>query len=245
MLNIHNLKVKLANKDNEILSGVNLEIKENEIHAIMGRNGSGKSTLAQTIMGSTSYEVTSGDILFNGKSILALSPTEKSLQGIFLSFQHPSEIPGVSILGYLRMIYNKRAAKPLSPIAFKKYIQEKLDLLGIPKEFLNRYFNEGFSGGEKKRMEMLQMLVVEPKLAILDEVDSGLDVDSLKIVSKAVTYLHETTGMAVLLITHYTRILKYIEPDFVHIMDTGIISKTGDKNLAHKIEEVGYEELRS
>lgn len=238
MLNVKNLKVKV--EDKEVLKGVNLVVEPGKVEALMGQNGSGKSTLAQTLMGSPIYTVTEGHVDFDGKNLLELETNERAKQGLFLSFQYPSEVPGVNILSYLRLIYNNKHDQKLSPIAFKKYIKEKLDLLDIKEDFLTRYLNDGFSGGEKKRMEMLQMLVLEPKLSILDEIDSGLDVDAMKLVSKAVNYLVKEKGMSVLIITHYTRILKYIEPDKVHIMQDGVIIKSGDKSLAHQLEEMGF-----
>jgi Fe-S cluster assembly ATP-binding protein len=239
MLNIKDLKVKVEGK--KVLNGVNLEITENRIHALMGQNGSGKSTLSQTIMGNPIYKVASGQIVFEGKNLLNDKPEERAKKGIFLSFQYPSEVPGVGVSSYLRLIYNNSHNEKLSPVKFRALIEEKLKLLGIKEEMLHRSLNEGFSGGEKKKMEMLQMLIIEPKLAILDEVDSGLDVDALKTVAKAVNYLKDKNKMSVLVITHYARILKYLEPDFVHIMKEGQIVKSGDKNLAREIEEKGYQ----
>ena len=241
MLEIKNLKVNI--EDKEVLKGVNLEIEANKIHALMGQNGSGKSTLAQTLMGHPGYKVVGGDVKFNGKNLLELEPNERSLAGLFLSFQYPSEIAGVTISSFLRMIYNKSHSTNLTTVLFRKFLTDKLALLEIKEDFMNRYLNEGFSGGEKKRMEMLQMLVLEPKLAILDETDSGLDVDAVKIVAKCINALKAQTNMSVLLITHYPRILKFIEPDRVHIMQDGEISQTGDKSLAHEIEEKGYVKL--
>lgn len=238
MIKVSDLSVKIEDKD--ILKGVDLEVFPNKVHALMGQNGSGKSTLAQVIMGSPFYTVTQGVITFGGKNIIDVSPNERSLEGIFLSFQYPSEVPGVSIQNYLRMIYNKKNSTSLSPAAFRKILAEKMDVLEIKEDFMNRSLNEGFSGGEKKRMEMLQMLLLEPKVVILDEVDSGLDIDAIKIVSKAVNYLKEKSNSSILIITHYTRILNYIEPEFVHIMSDGKIVKEGGKDLAYKLEEHGY-----
>jgi len=238
LLKIADLKAHIDDK--EILKGVNLEVLQGKTHALMGKNGSGKSTLAQVLMGNPTYEVSEGTVFLEGSSLLELEPEERAHLGVFLSFQYPSEVTGVNVGSYLRLIYNKSHEKPLSPIKFREYIKDKLELLNIKDDFLTRYLNDGFSGGEKKRMEMLQMLILEPKLAILDEVDSGLDVDAVKIVSKAVNYLKEKNGMTVLIITHYTRILKYIEPDYVHIMSEGLIVNTGTKELAHELEEKGY-----
>ncbi len=241
MLNIKNLKVSIDSKN--ILNGVTLAIENGQIAALMGQNGSGKSTLAQTLMGHANYKVVGGKVTFDGKDILNMSPDARALAGIFLSFQYPSEIPGVTISSFLRMIYNKKNKTTLTPVVFRKLLKEKAALLDIKEELFDRYLNDGFSGGEKKRMEMLQMLVLEPKLAILDETDSGLDIDALKIVAKSVTTLKEKTGMSVLLITHYTRVLKYIEPDLVCIMKDGVIAKSGDKKLAHEIEDKGYGQI--
>jgi Fe-S cluster assembly ATP-binding protein len=238
MLTVKGLKVSI--EDKEILKGVDILVETNKIHALMGQNGSGKSTLAQTLMGHPLYEVTLGSAVFEGKDLFSMEPNERSLAGLFLSFQYPSEVQGATISSYLRMLYNKRHENKLSPVAFKKLLKEKMEILGIKEEFMGRYLNDGFSGGEKKRMEILQMLVVEPKLAILDEVDSGLDVDAIKVVAKAVNHLVKEKGMAVMIITHYTRVLNYIEPDKVHIMQDGAIVKEGGKDLAHKLEELGF-----
>lgn len=242
MLKITNLKVKV--EDKEIIKGLNLEIKRGEIHALMGPNGSGKSTLAQSLMGHPKYEVTHGEVLLEGKNILEMDTTERAKAGIFLAFQYPSEITGVTIASFLRLVYNNKmkaiGGKELSPVAFRKVLKEKMDQLKMDENFMNRYLNEGFSGGEKKRCEILQMVILEPKLVILDETDSGLDIDALKIVSEGVTKLHKETGMAALVITHYTRILKYIKPDFVHVMKEGRIVKEGGHDLADELEAKGY-----
>jgi Fe-S cluster assembly ATP-binding protein len=238
MLDIKDLKVTVEGK--KVLNGVDLEISENSIHSLMGQNGSGKSTLAQTIMGNPAYEVTGGKVEFNKQDVLKLKPEERSKLGIFLSFQYPSEVSGVSVQSYLRLLYNNSHEERLSPVKFREHLFQKAEILGIKKEMLGRSLNEGFSGGEKKKMEMLQMLILEPMFAILDEVDSGLDIDALKIVSKAVNYLKEKNKMSVLVITHYARILKYLEPDLVHIMKDGQIVRSGGKELAHELEEKGY-----
>ncbi|MBI2414866.1 Fe-S cluster assembly ATPase SufC [candidate division WWE3 bacterium] len=238
MLKIKQLKVNTDNK--EILKGINLTINKNEVHVLMGPNGSGKSTLAQTLMGHPNYHVTDGEIIFEDKNLLELKSNERALSGLFLSFQYPSEVTGVSITNFLRTIYNKKNAVKLSPIKFREILQEKMSILGISQDFTSRYLNEGFSGGEKKKMEMLQMLIMEPKLAILDELDSGLDIDALKTVSEAVNYLRTTTNMSVLVITHYTRILNYIIPDFVHVIKDGVLVKSGGKELADELEQQGY-----
>jgi len=238
MLEIKNLHVKTADK--EIVKGLDLKIGENQIHAIMGPNGSGKSTLASTLMGHPGYEVTEGSVSFMNEDLLEMEPSERAQKGLFLSFQYPSEVEGVNITSYLRMIYNKSRDQKVSPIKFREILKEKMEILDIKDEFVNRYLNDGFSGGEKKRMEMLQMLVLEPKLAILDETDSGLDVDALKVVSKAVNFLVEKNQMSVIVITHYTRILNYIKPEFVHVLKDGRIIKEGGEELAHEIESSGY-----
>jgi len=238
MLQAINLAVNVGEK--EILKGLTLNISDGTVHALMGPNGSGKSTLAQTIMGHPNYSVTGGTVVFDGDSILELSPDKRALKGIFLSFQYPSEIDGVTVSNFLRLIYNKTHEVALSPAVFRKTLLEKMRILGMDEEFMHRYLNQGFSGGEKKRMEILQMLLLEPKLVILDEVDSGLDVDALRFVSEAVNHLHREKGTTVLLITHYTRILKYVVPDYVHIIQNGVITKTGGKELAVELEEKGY-----
>lgn len=240
MLKIKDLHVEI--EDKEILKGLNLEVPAGEVHVLMGPNGSGKSTLAQTLMGHPAYTVTSGSVDFEGKDLLEMEPSERSLAGLFLSFQYPSEIPGVSIANFLRMVYNKRHSDQpaLPPVKFRDLLKEKMAILNMDESFMTRYLNEGFSGGEKKRMEMLQMLVLEPSLAVLDETDSGLDIDALKVVSDAVNYLKREKNMGVLVITHYTRILNHISPDFVHVIKDGKIVKSGDKALADELEAQGY-----
>ena len=239
MLKIKDLKVSINDLDLKILKGVDLEVKERKVTVLMGPNGSGKSTLAQALMGHPMYEV-EGTVTFEGEDLLEQEPDERALNGLFLSFQYPSEVTGVTISSFLRLIYNKRHNQKLTPIKFRQLLSEKMKLLNMDEGFMHRYLNEGFSGGEKKRMEMLQMLVLEPKLAILDETDSGLDVDALKVVGKAVNYLMKEKGMTVFLITHYTRILKYIEPDTVYVMQDGKITQQGGKQLAHDLEDSGY-----
>jgi Fe-S cluster assembly ATP-binding protein len=238
MLKIDGLKTEIEGK--EILKGIDLSINKGEIHVLMGPNGSGKSTLAQVLMGHPRYEVSSGSVEFLGKDLLDMEPDERSLVGLFLSFQYPSEVEGVSVTNYLRMIYNKRHDKKLSPVKFRELLREKIKILGIEKDFMSRYLNEGFSGGEKKKMEMLQMLVLEPRLAILDEVDSGLDIDAVKVVADTANYLHDKKDTTLLVITHYTRILKYIDPDHVHVMQDGVIVSSGGSELADELEEKGY-----
>ena len=226
----------------EIVNGLNLDVKEGEIAALMGPNGSGKTTIANVIMGNPKYKVEKGEIFYKGKNILNLKVNERAKLGIFLSFQHPHEIPGLSIGNFLRTAYNSLNDKKISVIAFRKILEEKMNLLKIDKSFINRYLNEGFSGGEKKRMEILQLAVLNPNLAIIDEADSGADIDSLKIISKGINMLNKENNMGVLLITHYNRILKYVKPDKVYVMVNGKIVDSGDYKLADEIEEKGYKE---
>jgi len=238
MLQIKNLQVSVEEKT--ILQGLNLDVGDGEVHVLMGPNGSGKSTLAQTLMGNPSYIVKDGVASFNGKNLLDMDPSQRSLEGIFLSFQYPSEVPGVKVESFLRLIYNKHKPEKLSPIKFRQLLKEKLSLLKLDESFTQRYLNDGFSGGEKKRMEMLQMLVLEPKLAILDEIDSGLDVDAIKVLAKVINYLKEKDEMSVLLITHYSRILKNIGVDKISVMKRGAIVQDGGRDLAEELEEHGY-----
>jgi Fe-S cluster assembly ATP-binding protein len=242
MLNIHNLKAEIDGKS--ILKGIDLQINPGEVHAIMGPNGSGKSTLSSVIAGREEYEVTDGRILFEGEDIGELAPEERAHRGIFLSFQYPVEIPGVSVTNFIKSAINEtRKAKGLDPMHAKEMLQkmrEKMELLEMNREFMNRGINDGFSGGEKKRNEIFQMAMLEPKLAILDETDSGLDIDALKIVANGVNKLR-TSENAVLLITHYQRLLEYIVPDFVHVLYQGKIVKSGDKSLALELEAKGYD----
>lgn len=242
MLNIHNLKAEIDGKS--ILKGIDLQINPGEVHAIMGPNGSGKSTLSSVIAGREEYEVTDGSILFEGEDIAELAPEERAHRGIFLSFQYPVEIPGVSVTNFIKSAINEtRKAKGLDPMPAKEMLQkmrEKMELLEMNREFMNRGINDGFSGGEKKRNEIFQMAMLEPKLAILDETDSGLDIDALKIVANGVNKLR-TSENAVLLITHYQRLLEYIVPDFVHVLYKGKIVKSGDKSLALELEAKGYD----
>ncbi|MGJ3251541.1 MAG: Fe-S cluster assembly ATPase SufC [Elainellaceae cyanobacterium] len=227
-----------------ILKGLNLEVKAGEIHAIMGPNGSGKSTFSKVIAGHPDYKVTGGEIVFEGQNLLDLEAEERARGGIFLAFQYPLEIPGVSNLDFLRVAYNARrkhqGLEELDAFDFDELVQEKLDVVKMNASFLNRSVNEGFSGGEKKRNEILQMALLEPKLAILDETDSGLDIDALKIVANGVNQLTNPDNSTIL-ITHYQRLLNYIQPDFVHVMDQGRIVKTGSKELALELEERGYD----
>ncbi len=241
MLEIKNLHAKI--EDKPILKGINLTVKPGEIHAIMGPNGSGKSTLSQVIAGRDSYEVTEGDILFNGESILEMEPEERAWVGLFMAFQYPVEIPGVSNAYFLRTALNakrKNLGLPeLDAMEFMKYIKEKMTSIGLDPSMLSRAVNEGFSGGEKKRNEIFQMAVLEPKIGILDETDSGLDIDALKIVSEGVNML-KNSERSFVLVTHYQRILNYITPDYVHVLMNGKIVKSGGKELALQLEQEGY-----
>ncbi len=227
-----------------ILKGVNLTLRAGEVHAIMGRNGSGKSTLSKVLSGHPAYQVTGGEVFFQGKALLDIEPEERARQGIFLAFQYPLEIPGVTNLDFLRVSCNSRrkaqGLDELDAFDFEDLIQEKLKIVKMDPSFLSRSVNEGFSGGEKKRNEILQMALLEPTLAILDETDSGLDIDALKIVADGVNQL-KTNDNALLLITHYQRLLDYIHPDFVHVMHAGQIIRTGDKSLALELEAQGYD----
>jgi len=244
MLEIQNLMTSI--NDKEILRGVNLNIKKGEIHAIMGTNGSGKSTLSKVLTGHPAYKVTNGDIFFEGKNITDFLPEERSKLGIFLAFQYPVEIPGVSNEEFLRTAYNLKRKnanlEPLNPLDFLVILKKKLEISNLSIDFLNRNVNEGFSGGEKKRNEILQMSVLDPKLSILDEADSGLDIDALKNLSTAINNFMNK-DKSIILITHYQRLLDYIKPDFVHIMHKGKIIKTGDASLAFTLEKQGYEWL--
>jgi len=245
MLKIKNLYAGIEGK--QILRGINLEVKKGEVHAIMGPNGSGKSTLSAVIAGNDTYEVLEGDILFDDESILDLAPEERAHKGIFMSFQYPIEIPGVSTTNFIKTAINaKRKALGLEDLPAKemlKMLREKSQLLEMDRKILSRSLNEGFSGGEKKRNEIFQMAMLEPKLSILDETDSGLDIDALKIVANGVNKLR-TKDNAVILITHYQRLLDYIVPDFVHVLHDGKIVKSGGKELAHELEEKGYDWLK-
>jgi Fe-S cluster assembly ATP-binding protein len=246
MLSVKNLHAGIEEKD--ILKGINLDIKAGEVHAIMGPNGSGKSTLSSVIAGKEEYEVTHGDIDLNGASILEMDPEERAHEGVFLSFQYPIEIPGVSVTNFIKTAINEtRKAKGLEDMPASdmlKMIREKAELLEIDRKFLSRSLNVGFSGGEKKRNEIFQMAMLEPKLAILDETDSGLDIDALRIVANGVNKLRSEDN-AVLVITHYHRILEYIVPDLVHVLMDGKIVNTGGKELAMELEEKGYDWLKA
>ena len=241
LLKINNLKTKI--EDKEILKGLNLEVGKGEIHVIMGPNGAGKSTLAYTLMGHPRYEVIDGEMEFDGEVINELGGDERGKRGIFLSFQYPEEIPGVSVEDFLRTAKSAVSGKPQRVMAFKRLLSEKMELLDMKEEYASRYLNQGFSGGEKKKNEMLQMAVLEPKLAILDETDSGLDVDAIRIVAKGVKELANENN-SIIVITHYNKILEYLNPDFVHIMLDGKIVKTGDISLANEIDVKGYDEIK-
>ena len=245
MLQVKNLHASI--NDKEILKGINLEIKAGEVHAIMGPNGSGKSTLSAVIAGKEEYEVTEGSVILNNEDLADFAPEERAHKGIFLSFQYPIEIPGVTVTNFIKTAINaNRKAKGLEDLPAKdmlKLIREKADLLEIDRKFLSRSLNEGFSGGEKKRNEIFQMAMLEPKLAILDETDSGLDIDALKVVANGVNKL-KSEDNAVLVITHYQRLLDYIVPDFVHVLHNGKIVKSGGKELALELEEKGYDWLK-
>ena len=241
MLEIKNLKAQIEGKT--ILNGVNLKVNKGEVHAIMGPNGSGKSTLSSVIAGNEDYEVSSGSITYEGDDLLEMAPEDRSHRGVFLSFQYPVEIPGLSVSNFIKTAINeKRKAFGQENISAKELLQlfkEKCELLNIDKEYLSRSLNEGFSGGEKKRNEIFQMAMMEPKLSILDETDSGLDIDALKIVANGVNSLKSSSN-SIILITHYQRLLNYIIPDFVHILKDGKIVMSGDKSLAQKLEKEGY-----
>lgn len=246
-LKIENLHVKIEEK--EILKGLNLEINSGEIHVIMGPNGSGKSTLLNSLMGHPKYEVTKGKASLNNKSLLKLDANKRANLGLFLGFQYPLEISGISFGNFLRLAKNanlkanNKNAKTLSPIEFLKIIKEKAKALKMSEDFIGRSINEGFSGGEKKRAEIMQMAILEPKFAMLDEIDSGLDIDSLKAVSSSINTIFKKTSPGLLIITHYQRILNYITPDFVHIMADGKIVKSGKKSLALTLEKEGYKQF--
>jgi Fe-S cluster assembly ATP-binding protein len=245
MLSIKNLHASIGDK--EILKGINLEVKAGEVHAIMGPNGAGKSTLSAVIAGNENYEVTDGEVILDGEDLSDLAPEERAHKGVFLSFQYPVEIPGVSVTNFMRSAINEtRKAKGQEEMPANemlKLIREKSELLEIDRKFLSRSLNEGFSGGEKKRNEIFQMAMLEPKLAILDETDSGLDIDALRIVANGVNKLKSDKN-AVIVITHYQRLLDYIVPDFVHVLHNGKIVKSGGAELAHELEEKGYDWIK-
>ncbi len=245
MLEIRNLHVVIDGK--EILRGLDLSVKAGEIHAIMGPNGSGKSTLAKALAGHPSYEVTEGEVIYEGRNLLEIEPDERARLGVFMAFQYPIEIPGVSNANFMRLAYNEKAKSEgrdeLDPLEFDDLIREKLKIVEMDTSFINRSVNEGFSGGEKKRNEILQMAVLEPKLAVLDETDSGLDIDALRIVAGGVNKLANKDN-AIILVTHYQRLLNYIEPHFVHVLYRGQIVKSGGKELAVELEKKGYDWIK-
>ncbi|MGM0558821.1 MAG: Fe-S cluster assembly ATPase SufC [Myxococcota bacterium] len=242
MLDVQNLHVDV--EDTNILKGIDFKVEPGEIHAIMGPNGSGKSTFAKVVAGHPAYEVTEGDITYLGESILEREPDERARQGIFLAFQYPVEIPGVSNASFLREAYNsmqaERGLEELDPLQFDDHVRERLALVDLNPDLLNRAVNVGFSGGEKKRNEILQMAVLEPRLALLDETDSGLDIDALRTVANSINKLADDDN-AVVMVTHYQRLLNYITPDYVHVMVDGRVVKSGDKSLALELEERGYD----
>jgi Fe-S cluster assembly ATP-binding protein len=241
-LEIRGLHASVEGK--EILKGIDLTIRQGEVHALMGPNGSGKSTLANVLMGRPTYKVTAGEVRFRGEDITALSPDKRAQLGLFLAFQYPTEIAGVSVVNFLRTAYNAVKGEKTSALAFRKLMKEKMDLLGVEDEMVRRYVNQGFSGGEKKKNEVLQLAVLEPAIAILDETDSGLDIDSLKSVAQGVDKLIGPS-LGVLIITHYQRILNYITPDHIHVMMGGRIVRSGGPEIAHELESKGYEGLRA
>src|SRR5687767_1754594 len=245
MLEIRNLHAAIDG--NEILKGINLSVKKGEIHAIMGPNGSGKSTLAKVLAGHPAYEVTKGEVLFEGENLLELAPDERARGGVFLAFQYPVEVPGVSNAQFLRLAYNEKrkhlGEEELDPLEFKDLLAERAKVVEMDAGLMSRSVNEGFSGGEKKRNEILQMAVLEPKLAVLDETDSGLDIDALRIVSEGVNKLR-TPDNAIILVTHYQRLLNYIVPDHVHVLYKGRIVRSGGKELALALEEKGYDWIK-
>ena len=242
LLEVRDLTAKIDERT--ILKGITLTVRAGEVHAIMGPNGSGKSTFAKVLSGHPSYQITCGEVLFEGRNLLELPPEERARAGVFLGFQYPIEVPGVTNSSFLRLAYNTvqgaRGADELDPLEFDDLVREKMKLLEMDPAFLDRSVNAGFSGGEKKRNEILQMSLLAPRLAILDETDSGLDIDALRVVANGVNKLH-TPDIGLVLVTHYQRLLNYIEPDYVHVMDGGRIIKTGDKSLALELESRGYD----
>jgi Fe-S cluster assembly ATP-binding protein len=246
MLEIRNLYAGIDG--NEILKGINLTIKKGEVHAIMGPNGSGKSTLAKVLAGHPAYQVTAGEVIYQGRNLLDLPPDERAREGVFMAFQYPIEVPGVSNAQFLRLAYNEKqkhlGRDELDPLEFKDLLKQRAKIVEMDASFMSRSVNEGFSGGEKKRNEILQMAVLEPKLAILDETDSGLDIDALRIVAGGVNHL-QTTENAIIVVTHYQRLLNYIVPDFVHVLASGRIAREGGKELALELEAKGYDWIKT
>jgi len=241
-LEIKNLHVRI--EEREILRGVNLAVSKGEVHALMGPNGSGKSTLANTILGHPSYEVTEGQIVFRGEDLTEAEPEDRAQAGLFLAFQYPVAIPGVSVANFLRMAINAGREEPIGVKEFGADLRHAAEILRVDREFTSRHLNDGFSGGEKKRCEILQMAMLKPAVAVLDETDSGLDIDALRTVAEGVNRLHNELGMGALIITHYQRILHYIEPAFVHIMLDGRIVREGGSELVDQLEREGYDWLR-
>ncbi|MCX7886815.1 MAG: Fe-S cluster assembly ATPase SufC [Verrucomicrobiae bacterium] len=237
-LEIVDLHVRV--EDREILRGLSLSVGKGEVHAVMGPNGSGKSTLANAIMGNPKYEVTSGQILLKGEDILRLPPEERARRGLFLAFQYPCEVPGVRTANFLRLACNARSGRDLDPVQFHEKLREKMRVLALEEGFVRRYLNEGFSGGEKKRNEILQMLMLEPEFAVLDETDSGLDIDALRVVCDGINKVRGP-AIGILIITHYERMLRYVTPDFVHILSDGRIVRSGGPELATQLERFGYD----
>ena len=246
MLEIRNLYAGIDG--NEILKGINLTIKKGEVHAIMGPNGSGKSTLAKVLAGHPAYQVTAGEVLYQGRNLLDLPPDERAREGVFMAFQYPIEVPGVSNAQFLRLAYNEKqkhlGQDELDPLEFKDLLKQRAKIVEMDASFMSRSVNEGFSGGEKKRNEILQMAVLEPKLAILDETDSGLDIDALRIVAGGVNHLQNAEN-AIIVVTHYQRLLNYIVPDFVHVLASGRIAREGGKELALELEAKGYDWIKT
>jgi Fe-S cluster assembly ATP-binding protein len=237
-------KLHVRTEEREILRGVDLSVSRGEIHALMGPNGSGKSTLANTILGHPGYEITEGEILWRGEPITEADPEDRAQAGLFLAFQYPAAIPGVSVANFLRMAMNTKREKPINVKDFGAKLKHATELLRVDREFTSRHLNDGFSGGEKKRCEILQMAMLEPEVAVLDETDSGLDIDALRTVAEGVNKLHAETGMGALVITHYQRILQFVKPDFVHVMLDGRIVREGGAELVEQLEREGYDWLR-
>jgi Fe-S cluster assembly ATP-binding protein len=244
MADLHITNLHVRTEDREILKGVNLAIDRGEVHALMGPNGSGKSTLANTLLGHPAYEITEGQIVFKGQDITEAEPHDRAKAGLFLAFQYPVSIPGVSVANFLRMAMNAKRDEPIPVKEFRNELQHAIDLLDVDRSFTSRHLNDGFSGGEKKRAEILQMAMLAPDIAILDETDSGLDIDALRTVAEGVQRLHDEQGLGALIITHYQRILHYIEPQFVHIMLEGRIVLDGGVELVERLEREGYDSIR-
>ncbi len=245
MADLHITNLHVRTEEREILRGVDLAINRGEIHALMGPNGSGKSTLANTLLGHPAYEITEGQIVFKGRDITEAEPHERARAGLFLAFQYPVAIPGVSVANFLRMAINAKREEPISVKDFRSELQKAIELLDVDRSFTSRHLNDGFSGGEKKRAEILQMAMLAPDVAILDETDSGLDIDALRTVAEGVDRLHSEQGLGALIITHYQRILHYIKPQFVHIMLDGKLVLEGGVELVERLESEGYDQIRA